>query len=331
MRALITGANGFVGSHLIEHLISIGAEVHGTIRSFRSDLSNLAHIDPVTYTIHFCDITDEVAITDLVARLMPTHIFHLAAHSYVPTSWDAPHATIDANIKGTLNLLEAVRRSAPGARVQVAGSSEEYGRVEAHEVPIAESQPLRPLSPYGVSKVGAEMFALQYAASYNLHVIVTRSFNHTGPRRGKVFAESDWARQVALIEAGLQEPAIMHGNLDAIRDYTDVRDIVRGYVMAIDNGQTGEVYNLCSGSDASPTMRQVLDNLCALAHVNVTKVQDPKRMRPSDVARLVGNGMKARLAFGWEPSIPLARTLADLLQYWRSTLHATGSKIPEPA
>ncbi len=328
MRAIVTGANGFAGSHLIEHLLSIKAEVHGTIRSFRSDLKNLAHIDAKAFTLHTCDITDESATADLFARVKPTHIFHLAAQSYVPASWAAPQATITANMLGTLNLLEAMRRHAPDARMQVAGTSEEYGRVEPAECPIIEDQPLRPLSPYGVSKVAADLLARQYAASYNLHVVVTRAFNHTGPRRGHVFAESDWARQIALIELGEQKPVISHGNLDAIRDYTDVRDIVRGYVAALECGKAGEVYNLCSGAGASPTMRQVLTDLCSRTNEMVVLQPDPSRMRPSDVQRLVGDNRKAQSVLGWSPSIPLAITLADLLNFHRQTLHATRPKTP---
>jgi GDP-4-dehydro-6-deoxy-D-mannose reductase len=328
MRALITGANGFAGSHLIEYLLSLQAEVHGTVRSFRSDVKNLAHIDAKALTLHPCDVTDESATADLVATLKPTHIFHLAAQSYVPASWAAPHATMTANVLGTLNMLEAMRRHAPDARMQVAGTSEEYGHVEPSECPITEDQPLRPLSPYGVSKVAADLLAQQYAASYGLHVVVTRAHNHTGPRRGHVFAESDWARQIALIERGEQKAVISHGNLDAIRDYTDVRDIVRGYVLSLTHGKAGEVYNLCSGVTASPTMRQVLSELCALTEKTVVLRPDPSRMRPSDVQRLVGENAKARHELNWIPSIPLALTLGDLISYWRQTLHATGSKTP---
>ncbi len=317
MRALITGANGFAGSHLIEHLLSIKAEVHGTIRSFRSDVKNLAHIGAREYTLHPCDITDASAVDALIERLKPTHIFHLAAQSYVPASWSAPHATMHVNVLGTLNMLEAMRRHAPDSRMVVAGTSEEYGRVEPHECPITEDQPLRPLSPYGVSKVAADLLAQQYAASYNLHVVVTRAFNHSGPRRGHVFAESDWARQIALIEHGEQKAVISHGNLDAVRDYTDVRDIVRGYVAALTHGTAGEVYNLCSGPDASPTMREVLGLLCSLTNKTIALRQDPSRMRPSDVQRLIGENAKAFINLKWSPTIPLAQTLCDLLNYWR--------------
>lgn len=332
MRALVTGANGFVGSHLIENLIACGAEVHAMIRSFRSDYANLEHLDAQKFSVHTADLTDEAAVADLIKSVKPTHIFHLAAQSYVPSSWEAPHATLAANINGTLNLLEAVRRHAPTARVQIAGSSEEYGRVEAEECPITEEQPLRPLSPYGVSKVAADMLARQYAASYGLNIVVTRGFNHTGPRRGLVFAESDWARQIALIEVGELSPVIMHGNLNAVRDYTDVRDMVRGYILAIEKGKPGQVYNLCSGPSASVPMRVVLESLIALARPaarrSIELRLDPARSRPSDVLRLIGDGSRARAELGWVPTITLGETLVDLLDYWRGQVGKNLKKVP---
>ena len=331
-RVLVTGANGFVGSHLVEYLLARGDEVHAMLRSFRSDPANLAHLDASKFAIHMADLTDESAVAGLVKSIQPTHIFHLAAQSYVPVSWEAPHATFTANLNGTLNLLEAVRRHAPKARVQVAGSSEEYGRVAADECPITEDQPLRPLSPYGVSKVAADALARQYAASYGLHVVVTRAFNHTGPRRGLVFAESEWALQIALIEMGNHDRVIMHGNLDAIRDYTDVRDVVRGYALALEHGRPGEVYNLCSGPAQAPRMGEVLEALITAAAVPIATKQDPRRMRPSDVQILVGSATKARRELEWTPTILFAKTLSDLLQYWRSAvLHATGPTKPVEA
>jgi len=330
MRVLVTGVNGFAGSHLLEYLIDLGHDVYGTLRSFRSDRANLAHINPAKYGLHLCDITDGTATADLIKTLKPDRIFHLAAQSYVPSSWAAPHATIAANVNGTLNILEAVRRHAPAAWVHVAGSSEEYGRVEPEECPITEEQPLRPLSPYGVSKVAADMLARQYAASYGLKVVVTRAFNHFGERRGYAFAESNWAHQIARIEAGLQSPKISHGNLDAVRDYTDVRDIVRGYVLALEQGKSGEVYNLCSGPNSSPTMGSVLRQLIDLSSCdNIVMYADPRRLRPSDVMRLIGDGTRARVELGWTPTIPFASTLAILLQYWRVVVQRNQGKILE--
>lgn len=320
--ALVTGVNGFAGSHLAEHLLKHGYAVHGTIRSFRSDLSNLAGFAD-QLVLHPCDLTDQLSVAGVMHGVRPTHVFHLAAQSFVPASWAAPGATMDANVKGTLHVLEAARQI-PGVRVQVAGTSEEYGHVEAAECPIREEQPLRPQSPYGVSKVAADLLAQQYAASYGLRVVVTRAFNHTGPRRGKVFAESDWARQIAAAEAAGETCLLAHGNLDAIRDYTDVRDIVVGYDLACDTGEPGAVYNLCSGVAAAPTMRDVIKKLAARARVGVTLVEDAARMRPSDVPRLVGDYTRAHRQLGWAPQISLDATFLALLDYWRSVLHATG-------
>lgn len=337
-RALITGVNGFVGSHLAEHLLEQGWRVAGTVRGFRSDVSNLAHVtkcyDGGTLEIvRDFDLTDERSVGRALCGFLPTHIFHLAAQSYVPASWNAPRATFESNAVGTLNLLEAVRHCAPGARVQVAGSSEEYGRVEMHETPITEDQPLRPLSPYGVSKVASDLLARQYAASYGLHVVVTRAFNHTGPRRGKVFAESDWARRIAQIELGLADEAVVeHGNLDAIRDLTHVADVVRGYVLALERGTPGRVYNLCSGRAQAPTMREVLDLLLAGSTTRGIETRPMlARMRPSDVEILIGDNTRARVELGWTPERKLAEIMSDLLQYWRASLHATGpAKIAVP-
>lgn len=329
-RALITGINGFAGSHLADLLLQLGWKVHGTVRSFRSDLNNLDDaraLHPNKMVLHACDILDQKAVDEAISAAKPTHIFHLAAQSYVPASWQAPGATLDVNVKGTLHLLEAMRRLAPNAKMQVAGTSEEYGVVTPSECPITEDQPLRPMSPYGVSKVAADVLTRQYVASYGLRCVVTRAFNHSGARRGKVFAESDWARQIAQAEAnGDARVVVRHGNLSAIRDMTDVRDIVRGYIAACDRGTSGMVYNLCSGRSQSPTMRDILQRLANRSVIGVVLEKDEARMRPSDVPRLIGDNARAKRDLKWSPQIPLASALESLLLYWRSVLHATGPK-----
>jgi GDP-4-dehydro-6-deoxy-D-mannose reductase len=199
--------------------------------------------------------------------------------------------------------------------IQIACSSEEYGMVYPDEVPIAESNPLRPLSPYAVSKVAQDMMAYQYFQSYGLKTVRTRGFNHTGPRRGDVFVTSNFAKQLASIEAGEQEPVIRVGNLEAVRDFTDVRDMVRAYWLAVTKGKPGEVYNVATGSGI--TIQELLDRLLALSTAKVRVEQDPERMRPSDVVRLVGDSSKFRADTGWAPEIPFDKTLADLLAYWR--------------
>jgi GDP-4-dehydro-6-deoxy-D-mannose reductase len=314
MRALITGLTGFVGSHLAEYLIARGdVEVFGTHR-WRSRMDNVEHLRGRLRLIE-CDTRDASAVRRALREVRPDRIFHLAAQSYVPTSWLIPGETLTGNVMGQLNLFEAMRELELPARVQIAGSSEEYGLVLPSEVPIREDSPLRPLSPYGVSKVAQDLLAYQYWQSYGLHAVRTRGFNHTGPRRGEVFMTSNFARQVAEIEKGRREPVVGVGNLDAVRDFTDVRDMVRAYWLAIEHGAPGEVYNICSGRGY--TTRQVLDILLGLAHVRVEMREDPARMRPSDVMLLVGDCSKFQAATGWAPTIPFEMTLKDLLEYWR--------------
>ena len=263
-----------------------------------------------------CDLREANAVRRVLRDVRPDRIFHLAAQSYVPTSWLAPGETLAGNVLGQLNLFEAMRELELPARVHIAGSSEEYGLVLPDEVPIREENSLRPLSPYGVSKVAQDMLAYQYWQSYRLHAVRTRGFNHTGPRRGEVFVTSNFARQVAEIEKGRREPVVSVGNLESVRDFTDVRDMVRAYWLALEQGVPGEVYNICSGRGY--TARQVLDILLDLAHVKVRVEEDPARMRPSDVTLLLGDCTKFRSVTGWQPTIPFEVTLKDLLEHWRS-------------
>ncbi|MCK4306651.1 GDP-mannose 4,6-dehydratase, partial [candidate division WOR-3 bacterium] len=220
-----------------------------------------------------------------------------------------------SNIIGELNIFEAIRRAKINPWIQIAGSSEEYGMVHSDEVPIKETNPLRPLSPYGVSKVAQDLLAYQYYMSYKLNVVRTRAFNHSGPRRGNVFVCSEFAKQIAEIEKGKREPVILVGNLDAQRDFTDVRDIVKAYWLGLDKCKPGEVYNICSGK--AYKISEVLDILISLSKVKIEIKEDPSKMRPSDVPYLGGDSTKFRDATGWKPEIPFERTLKDLLNYWR--------------
>jgi GDP-4-dehydro-6-deoxy-D-mannose reductase len=314
MRVLITGFTGFVGSHLADYLVTRpDLEIFGTHR-WRSRMDNVEHLRGRVRFVE-CDLRDAGAVRRLLREVRPDRIFHLAAQSYVPTSWLVPGETLTGNVMGQLNVFEAVRELDLPVRIQIAGSSEEYGLVEPHETPIREDNPLRPLSPYGVSKVTQDLLAYQYWQSYRLHVVRTRGFNHTGPRRGEVFVTSNFARQVAEIEKERREPVVWVGNLAAVRDFTDVRDMVRAYWLALDQGAPGDVYNICSGRGY--TARQVLDILLSLAHVKVEVREDPARMRPSDVTLLVGDCAKFRAVTGWHPTIPFEVTLKDVLEYWR--------------
>ncbi len=313
MKALITGISGFVGSHLAELLIEKGFEVDGTIR-WRSKRDNIVHIKD-KITLHECDIKDASSVRKTIFESRPGYIFHLAAQSFVHTSWAAPGETLMTNIQGQLNVLETMRDADWDCRCLVIGSSEEYGKVTADELPITEENALRPLSPYGVSKVAQDLLAYQYHQSFGTDLVRTRAFNHTGPRRGEVFVTSNFAKQIAEIEAGKKEPVIMVGNLDAQRDFSDVRDVARAYLLAIENCVIGEVYNICSGRAIK--IRGLLDMLLAQSKAKIEIRQDPLRLRPSDVMVLEGSAEKFKKATGWTPEIPFQKTITDLLEFWR--------------
>ncbi|HPK66128.1 MAG: GDP-mannose 4,6-dehydratase [Thermoanaerobaculia bacterium] len=323
MRVLITGITGFAGSHLADYLIAEhpDVEIFGTYR-WRSRRENIEHLDGKV-TLLETDLRDYPSVAAALRRAEPDAIFHLAAQSFVPTSWNAPSETIVTNVVGQTNIFEAVRALGLDPRIQIACSSEEYGLVLPDEVPIRETNPLRPLSPYAVSKVSQDYLGYQYFQSYGIKALRTRGFNHTGPRRGEVFVTSNFAKQIALIEAGRQAPVISVGNLDAVRDFTDVRDMVRAYWLAVQRARPGEVYNIATGNGI--TIRAMLDKLIALARVEVRVETDPARLRPSDVEVLIGDSSKFRGDTGWEPRIPFDQTLADLLDFWRARVAAPGA------
>jgi GDP-4-dehydro-6-deoxy-D-mannose reductase len=318
MKALITGITGFAGSHLAEYLLNEhpDVEVFGTYR-WRSRMDNIEHLRTRVKLLE-ADLRDYTSMYNALDRSRPDFIFHLAAQSFVPSSWTAPNETLTTNVSGQTNLFEAVRALHIDPVVQLACSSEEYGLVLPDEVPIKETNPLRPLSPYAVSKVAQDYLGYQYFQSYGLKAIRTRGFNHTGPRRGQVFVTSNFCSQVAAIELGMQEPVIRVGNIEAIRDFTDVRDMVRAYWLAVNHGKPGEVYNIATGHGIR--IRELLDRIIALANVEVKIEVDPERLRPSDVEILIGDSSKFRADTGWEPRIPFEQTLSDLLEYWRRTL-----------
>lgn len=314
--ALITGITGFAGSHMAELLLSEGFEVHGLCR-WRSRTENIDHIKDKLHLIEG-DLLDTHSLQDVMMNVRPNNIFHLAAQSFVPASWTSPAVTLEINIVGSCNLFEAVRAAQLNPLIQIACSSEEYGLVKPDEVPIKETNPLRPLSPYAVSKVAMDYLGYQYLKSYDLRIVRTRGFNHTGPRRGEVFAESNFAKQIAQIEKGIKKPILLVGNLETIRDYTDVRDMVRGYLLAAERGVSGEVYNICSGKAVK--IRKVLEILLSFSKIKVEIKQDPARMRPSDVPILLGDNSKFIKQTGWQPTIPFEKTMEDLLNYWREKM-----------
>ena len=314
MKFLITGITGFVGSHLAEYLLSLGEhEIFGIYR-WRSRMENISHLLNKVSLLE-CDLKDAVSTREVIRKIRPDGIFHLAAQSYVPMSWIAPQETLTTNIISQLNIFEAVRAENLDCRIQIAGSSEEYGKVFPDEVPIKETNPLRPLSPYGVSKVAQDLLGYQYFMSYGMKIVRTRAFNHEGPRRGEVFVTSNFCKQIAEIEKGKREPVVYVGNLEAVRDFTDVRDTVRAYYLVLTKGKPGEVYNICTGKGYK--IKEILDILLSLTKVKVEVRVDPKRLRPSDVTLLLGDPTKIKNELGWEPKIPIEKTLKDLLDYWR--------------
>jgi GDP-4-dehydro-6-deoxy-D-mannose reductase len=315
MRVLITGITGFAGSHLADLCLSMkDVEVYGIIR-WRSRTENIEHIWDDLKLLE-CDLRDASSTMDVIGEIKPDRIFHLAAQSFVPTSWKAPTESLTTNVIGQVNVFEAVRKLGLDCSIQIACSSEEYGMVYADEVPIKESNPLRPLSPYGVSKVGQDMLGYQYFMSYGMKVVRTRGFNHTGPRRGPVFVCSDFAKQIIDIEKGIREPYMEVGNLDAKRDFTDVRDMVRGYWLSIEKGKPGTAYNICTGTDFS--IKEILDMLIEISGTKVEVRTDKGRLRPSDVPLLQGDNSLFVSDTGWKPEIPMEKTLSDLLDFWRT-------------
>ncbi len=316
MKALITGITGFAGSHLAELLLSEGHQVFGTVR-VRSRMENILHVRD-KLTLLDCELTDFPAVLKVITDVQPDLIFHLAAQSFVPASWKYPAFTFFNNVGSQLNILDSVRQAGLDCRIHLACSSEEYGLVAEEDLPIAEDSPLRPLSPYGVSKVAQDLLGYQYYKSYSMFIIRTRAFNHTGPRRGEVFATSNFAKQIVRIELGLQEPLIAVGNLSARRDFTDVRDTVSAYYLALTSGSAGEVYNVCSGKSYS--MEEVLNLLLEISGVKAEVKVDPTRLRPSDVNVLEGDCAKITRELAWKPKIDFSKTLSDLLDYWRNML-----------
>ena len=315
MKVLVTGVTGFAGSHLVDYILAEkpGTEITG-IQRWRSRTENIEHFADKIRLVE-CDLRDASSVRDVLDEERPDWIFHLAAQSFVPTSWTAPTESLVTNIIGQLNIFEAVKKLGIKPRIQLACSSEEYGLVLENELPIKETNPLRPLSPYAVSKVGQDMLGYQYWMSFRIPVVRTRGFNHEGPRRGPVFVCSDFAKQIADIEKGRRPPVVRVGNLEARRDFTDVRDVVRAYWLALEKGEPGEVYNIASGR--AWTIREMLDMLLGMSKTKIKVEEDPARMRPSDVPVLLGDSSKFRDRTGWSPSIPFEKTIADLLAYWR--------------
>ena len=319
MKILITGITGMVGSHLAEYVLENhpDVEIHGMLR-WRSPLDNIRGImDRVT--LHHADLHDLNSLIVLLEKAQPDRIFHLAAQSYVMDSFEMAADTIHINVIGTTNLLDAVRRTGLDSLIHICSSSEVYGQVLESEVPIRESNALRPASPYAVSKVGEDMIAMQYFLSYGIKTIRTRMFTHTGPRRGDVFAESAFAKQIAQIEAGIHPDGILKvGNLDSVRTFADVRDAVRAYWQLLEKCTPGDVYNI--GGDETMTVGEMLNMLISFSSSDIRYEISPALLRPSDVTLQIPDTSKFRNQTGWKPKFTVKETMQALLDYHRARI-----------
>lgn len=331
-KALITGMTGMVGSHLADYLLeNTDWEIHG-LQRWRSPLDNILHLmDKINKKervfVHYGDLNDQGSLIKVLEDVKPDYIFHLAAQSYPLTSFTAPIDTLNTNILGTARLLESVHLLNLKPIIHVCASSEVFGRVPKEKLPINEECTFHPASPYAISKVGTDLIGRYYAEAYDMTVMTTRMFTHTGPRRGDVFAESTFAKQIALIEAGINPPIVKTGNLDSLRTWADVRDAVRAYYMLVTiNPEKGAYYNI--GGSYTCSVRDMLNKLLSLSTIKDIKIEiDSVRLRPIDADLQVPNTSKFKEHTGWEPEISFDKTMEDLLNYWREKIKRTGSYI----
>ena len=333
VKALITGMTGMVGSHLADFLLAnTDWEIHGMQR-WRSPVDNIRHLmerinrkDRVF--VHYGDLNDQTSLLRVMNDIKPDYIFHLAAQSYPQTSFTAPIDTLNTNILGTCRLLESIRFLGIDPIIHVCASSEVFGRIPAEKKPeegIHEECPFHPASPYAISKTGTDLLGRYYAEAYDMKIMTTRMFTHTGPRRGDVFHESTFAKQIAMIEAGLMEPVVKVGNLKSLRTYADVRDAVRAYYMLVTvNPIPGEYYNI--GGTYTCEVGDTLKKLLSLSQKgkDIQVVTDPERLRPIDADLQVPDCRKFMEHTGWKPEIPFEQTMADLLNYWREEIRVHG-------
>ncbi len=332
-QALVTGITGMVGSHLADYLLlNTDWEITGLTR-WRSPLDNIAHLlNDINHggrvKLEYGDLRDAISIDNVVKKVRPDYVFHLAAQSFPKTSFDAPLDTMDTNVQGTNRVLESLRSYSPAAKIHVCASSEVFGRVAKEKLPIDEECTFHPASPYAISKVGTDLIGRFYAEAYGMTVMTTRMFTHTGPRRGDVFAESSFAKQIALAEAGFTKPEIKVGNLKSLRTIADVRDAVRAYFLLLTvSPKAGEYYNI--GGTFSIEIGGLLDFLVSQSNLkNELKiVEDSSRLRPIDADLQVPNTSKFEKHTGWKPEIDFETTMVDLLDYWRQRVATEGNKF----
>jgi GDP-4-dehydro-6-deoxy-D-mannose reductase len=316
LRALVTGLNGFAGSHLADFLLTQNnVEIFG---AGIGSLENLAHLGNRVQFIEG-NLTDPNFAASLLAQTSPDRIYHLAGQAFAPISWQDPWTTIEINLRSEVNILHTAMQMKSRARILVIGSLDEYGRIEPSQVPVTEQTALHPDSPYAVSKISQDFLGLQYFLSYGLHIVRVRPTNHIGPRQNEQFVTSNFAKQIAEIEAGLREPILYVGNLTAKRDLTDVRDMMRAYYFALEHGVPGEVYNI--GSGRAVAIQDMLDMLLKQSRVPIRVQEDPTRLRPSDTPIVYCDAQKFRAQTGWSPMISLETSLRDVLDYWRGKVH----------
>ena len=311
MRALITGIAGFAGGHLAQALLDRGDEVFGVARSQRQGLRHLSREAPCV----IADLRDAGVVDKLLSNIQPEAIYHLAGQAFVPTAWADPWATLENNILPQLNILQTMIRQKSKARLLIVASNEIYGHVNHDQLPVNEETPLRPDNPYGVSKVAQDMLGLQYHLSHQVDVLRVRAFNHIGPRQSPFFVAASFAKQIAEIEAGYIEPTMQVGNLEAQRDFTDVRDVAQAYALLVDYGVAGEAYNVGTGK-AYP-VKYLLEVLLSYSQTPIKVEQDPARMRPSDVSIIYADNSKLRSQTGWQPIHKFEDSLWHVLEYWR--------------
>lgn len=313
MRALITGVSGFVGGYLTEILHENKIEVWGT--KLPSETIDDSLKDKLV--IRDMDITSVNDVEKVIVESRPDYIFHLAAQSSVALSWKKPQLTMDINVTGTLNLLEIIKNHDMKPRILLIGSSEQYGKLKPEDMPVKEEQPLQPSNPYAISKMSQEMLAKLYINSYGMDIVMVRAFNHIGPKQSPIFVVSDFAKRISEIEKGLLVPVLKVGNLEAERDFTDVRDIVNAYFKIIQHGKSGEVYNV--GSGKCYKVKYILDLLLSMSKIKINIETDLERMRPSDMPIIQCDNKKLMNVVGWTPQYSIFDTLEDVMNYWRMT------------
>ncbi len=316
--AFITGIAGFAGSYLAEELLTYGYSVAGSLAPGEST-SNLASIEKKLRLVRL-DILNPSDCRKAVLKFKPEYLFHLAAIASVGKSFDLEQQTFRVNFEGTTNMLQAAEGCTQVRKFLFVGSCDAYGIVRPATKALTENDPFRPISPYGISKAAAEYAALYYHRRHRVPVVVARAFNHSGPRQAELFVIPSFARQIALIEAGRQEPVVRVGDISVKRDISDVRDIVKGYRLAAENGTPGEVYQFCSGKAVS--IKMVLDLMRGLSPLKIAVRVDKERLRKADIPVLRGSHAKATRKLGYRPAIELERTLADTLNYWRLKIPA---------